>query len=321
MTTHSTTHSTTTEATQLTARTRWRYRCGPDLDGYGFIAPAALIVICTIVYPFFLSIWFSLSDARIGEPGRWVGLENFIYLITSDDVFLLTVRNTLLFAIISVVLKSVLGLLAALLLQRVLAFKRLLRGAILVPFIAPTGLTTLGWWLIFDPTYSHINWLLQNLWPLNLLGLGPYVWLGNPNLALASCIFVNLWRGLPFFAITILAGLVAIPTELYEAAETDGASTLRSFWHVTLPLLQPVLGIVILFSTIFTLADFNIVFVLTRGGPMNSTHLFSTYSYVTGIANHEIGLGAAVSLFLFPILWFGVVFQLRLVRRASGYST
>lgn len=311
--THSTTRSTT--------RSRWRYQMGPDFDGYGFIAPAAIIVICMIVYPFFLSIWFSLSDARIGEKGEWVGLENFIYLLTMDDVFLLTVRNTLLFAISSVVLKSIFGLGAALLLQRTLAFKRFLRGAILVPFIAPTGLTTLGWWLIFDPTYSHINWLLQNLWPLNLLGLGPFVWLGNANLALASCILVNIWRGLPFFTITILAGLVAIPIELYEAAETEGASARRAFWHITLPLLQPVLGIVILFSTIFTLADFNIVFVLTRGGPMNSTHLFSTYSYVTGVANHDIGLGAAISLFLFPILWLGVVFQLKLVRKASGYST
>ena len=217
--------------------------------------------------------------------------------------------------------KSVFGLIAALLLQRILVLKRLLRGTILVPFIAPAGLTTLGWWLIFDPTYSHINWLLQNFWPLNLLGLGPYVWLGNPTLALASCIMVNLWRGLPFFAITLLAGLVAIPSELYEAAETDGASPLRAFWHVTLPLLQPVLSIVILFSTIFTLADFNIVFVLTRGGPMNSTHLFATYSYVTGIASHEISLGAAISLFLFPILWFGVIFQLKLVRKASDFNT
>jgi multiple sugar transport system permease protein len=299
---------------------RWRRTCGPDLDGYGFILPAAIIIVCLVVYPFFLALWFSLSDAVIGERGRWIGLENFIYILTRDDIFRQTLRNTVIFAISSVVLKSVFGLGAALLLQRTTVCKRFFRGSILVPFVAPTGLTTLGWWLILDPTYSHINWMLKHVWPLSLLGLGPYLWLGNPQLALASCVLVNVWRGLPFFAVTIFAGLVAIPTELYEAADTEGATTFRKFLHITLPLLRPVLAIVILFSTIFTLADFNIVYVLTRGGPMNSTHLFATYSFTVGILNHEIGLGAAISLFLFPILLFCVIFQLKMVRRASSYS-
>lgn len=295
-------------------------RFGPDLDGYGFILPAVIVIICLLVYPFFLALWFSLSNAVIGDPGQWIGLENFIYLLTQDDIFYLTVRNTLLFAISSVVLKSTFGLGAALLLQRATKFKRFFRGAILLPFVAPTGLTTLGWWLIFDPTQSHINWALEHVWPLNLLGLGPYLWLGNPTLALTSCIVVNFWRGLPFFVVTIFAGLMSIPLELYEAADTEGATTFRKFWHITLPLLQPVLAIVILFSTIFTLADFNIVFVLTRGGPMNSTHLFATYSYTVGILNHEVALGAAVSLFLFPLLLLIVVFQLKLVRKSSSYG-
>lgn len=307
------------EAAALTRR-RWRQALGPDLDGYGFILPAVIITVCLVVYPFCLAVWFSLSDAMIGEPGRWVGLENFRYILTMDSIFLQTLKNTLIFAVSSVVLKSLFGLGAALLLQRATKLKRFFRGAILVPFVAPTGLTTLGWWLIFDPTYSHINWLLAHVWPLNLLGLGPYSWLGDPVLALASCITVNFWRGLPFFAMTIFAGLVAIPNELYEAADTEGASTFRKFWHITLPLLRPVLAVVILFSTIFTLADFNIVYVLTRGGPMNSTHLFATYSFTLGILNHEIGLGAAVSLFLFPLLFFVVIFQLKMVRRESSYG-
>ena len=310
----------TTVETAVPWQRRWRRRAGPDLDGYGFILPAVVIMVCLVVYPFFLALWFSLSDAVIGEKGHWVGLENFVYILTADDIFLATVRNTLIFAVSSVVLKSLLGLGAALLLQRATVCKRFFRGAILVPFVAPTGLTTLGWWLIFDPTYSHINWALAHIWPLKLLGLGPYLWLGNPTLALFSCILVNLWRGLPFFAITIFAGLVAIPTELYEAADTEGANSYRKFLHITLPLLVPVLAIVILFSTIFTLADFNIVFVLTRGGPMNSTHLFATYSYTVGILNHEIGLGAAISLFLFPILLLVVIVQLKLVRKASSYG-
>ena len=219
------------------SRQRWRRSFGPDLDGFGFILPAVIIMACLVVYPFFLAIWFSLSDAVIGEQGQWVGLENFMYLFgimyegeglpwylkftgfswdlsLADDIFLMTLRNTLLFAIFSVVLKGVFGLGAALLMQRATRMKRFIRGSILVPFVAPTVLTTLGWWLIFDPTYSHINWLLANVWPLNLLGLGPFQWLGNPNLALSSVIFVNFWRGMPFFAVTIFAGLVAIPDQL-----------------------------------------------------------------------------------------------------------
>lgn len=296
---------------------RW---VGPDLDGYGFVLPAAVIMICLVVYPFCLAVYFSMSDAFIGEPSEFIGLENFWYILTVDDVFPLTIRNTLLFAFFSVLFKVVLGISAALLLQKALRLRRFWRGALLIPFVAPTALTTLGWWLIFDPTYSQINWLLANAWPFTWFEMGPYQWLGNPELALAACIFVNIWRGLPFFIITILAGLVAIPQHLYEAAEIDGASAWRQFWNITLPLLRPVLAIIILFSTIFTLADFNIVFVLTRGGPFNSTHLFATYSYVTGIVNHEIGLGAAVSLFLFPILVIFVVVLLRMVRRDSSYE-
>lgn len=302
------------------ARRRWRRALGPDLDGYGFILPALIIMVCLIVYPFCLAIWFSLSDAVIGEKGKWVGLENFLYIIELDDIFWLTIRNTILFAVTSVVFKSIFGLGAAILMQRATKLKRFIRGSILVPFVAPTVLTTLGWWLIFDPTYSHINWILKNVWPLSLLGLGPYQWLGDPTLALISCVTVNFWRGLPFFAVTIFAGLVAIPQQLYEAAETDGASTWRKFWHITLPLLRPVMAVVVLFSTMFTLADFGIVYTLTRGGPMNSTHLFATYSFTVGILNHEIGLGAAISLFLFPLLLIVVIIQLKMVRKETSYG-
>ncbi|NKC12851.1 MAG: ABC transporter permease subunit [Gammaproteobacteria bacterium] len=293
---------------------------GPDIDGYGFIFPAAFIMVALIVYPFCLAVYFSLSDAFIGHPSEFIGFENFIYILTEDDIFWITIKNTLLFAFYSVLFKIVFGMLAALLLLKALRLKKFWRGSLLIPFVAPTALTTLGWWLIFDPTYSHINWILENVWPFDALGIGPYQWLGDPDIALYACIFVNIWRGLPFFIITILAGLVSIPEHLYEAAEIDGATAWDKFWKITLPLLRPILAIVILFSTIFTLADFNIVFVLTRGGPINSTHLFATYSYVTGIANHEIGLGAAISLFLFPMLVAIVIFLLRLVRRDSSYE-
>jgi multiple sugar transport system permease protein len=153
-----------------------------------------------------------------------------------------------------------------------------------------------------------------------MFGWGPYNFLGEPTLAMASVIFVNIWRGIPFFIITILAGLMSIPEHLYDAAEIDGASTWRKFYSITLPLLRPVLAIIILFSTIFTLGEFNIIYVLTRGGPMNSTHLFSTYSFTLGILNHEIALGAAVALFLFPILVVTVIVLLRMVRRDTSHE-
>jgi multiple sugar transport system permease protein len=298
---------------------RMRRFLGPDIDGYGFVLPAAIVMLALIVYPFGLAIYFSLSDGLIGDARHWIGLDNFRWIL-GDEIFHRTIRNTIIFAVTSVVLKSVFGLGLAVLLQRATRFKRFFRGSILIPFVAPTALTTLGWWLIFDPTYSHINWALQHIWPINLLGLGPYQWLGEETLALSACVFVNFWRGLPFFAVTIFAGLVAIPTQIYEAAETDGATGWGKFWHITLPLLRPVLAVVILFSTIFTLADFNIVYVLTRGGPMNSTHLFATYSFTEGILNHEIGLGAAISLFLFPLLLAVVIYQLRMVRKESSYG-
>lgn len=287
---------------------------GPDVDGFGFILPAAFVMVALVVYPFCLAVYFSLSDAFIGEPSEFIGLENFEYIIFEDDIFLITIRNTLYFGFFSVLFKIVFGMLAALLLLRALKWKKFWRGSLLVPFVAPTALTTLGWWFIFDPTYSHVNWVLEGF------GFEGYHWLGDPDLAIWVCIFVNIWRGLPFFIITILAGLVSIPEYLYEAAEIDGATAWDKFWKITVPLLRPVLAIVILFSTIFTLAEFNIIFVLTRGGPINSTHLFATYSYVTGIGNHEIGLGAAISLFLFPILVVTVIGLLRMVRRDTSYE-
>ena len=302
-------------------RAQWRKSLGPDIDGYGFVLPATVIMVCLVVYPFCLAVWFSLSDAWIGmEDTSFIGLENFVYLLTEDDIFLKTVRNTLLFAFCSVVLKVIFGIGAAVLLVQAQFMKLFIRGALLVPFVAPTALTTLGWWLIFDPTYSQLNWFFEHVWPFSALGIGPFQYLGDPNLALASCILVNFWRGLPFFIITIFAGLVAIPQSLYEAADIDGATSWAKFWHITLPLLRPVLAIVILFSTVFTLAEFNIVFVLTRGGPMNSTHLFATYSFMTGIVNREIGLGAAIALFLFPMLFVIVIAMLRMVRRGASHE-
>jgi multiple sugar transport system permease protein len=210
--------------------------------------------------------------------------------------------------------KLVFGISLALLLNQQLWFQRLIRGALLLPWVIPTALSTLGWWWMFNSLYSVVNWTGIALGLMDPPGPN---WLGQKYYAMTAVVLVNIWRGLPFFAITILAGLVAIPKELYEAAEADGAGAAARFWHVTLPLLKPVMAIVILFSTIFTFSDFNIVYVLTHGGPINSTHLFATLARQIGLESGQLGQGAAISLYLFPVLALVVWVQLRFVRRQA----
>src|SRR5262245_6235369 len=282
---------------------------------YAFIAPAFFLLVVLVGYPFVLSVWFSLSDARVGNTGSFVGLDNFSRLLSSP-IFLQTLQNSIVFTAAALAAKTLLGIGLALLLFRVARFKRLIRGAVLLPFIVPTALSALVWWWMFEPLYSVVNWTLKSLHLIT----HDIPWLPDPYLAMFTVVLVNVWRGLPFFAITLLAGLVAIPRELYEAAESDGAGPIARFWHIPLPLLRPVRPRVALFSTIFTLSDFNIVYVLTRGGPMNMTHLFATYSFALGLQGGQIGQGAAVSLFLFPILLIVVFVQLRLVRKAALYE-
>ena len=283
---------------------------GDAAVAYTFVAPAFFLLLFLVAYPFALSVWFSLSDARVGDAGGFIGLDNFQRLLTSS-IFLQTLQNSIVFTALALGLKTVFGMALALLLFRITYFKRLIRGAVLLPFIVPTALSTLVWWWMFEPLYSVVNWTLRALHVVN----HDIPWLPDPYLAMFSVILVNTWRGLPFFAITLLAGLVAIPRELYEAAESDGAGPIGRFWHVTVPLVKPVLAVVILFSTIFTFSDFNIVQILTRGGPMNTTHLFATLAYQIGLQGGNLGQGAAISLFLFPMLAMVVFLQLRYIRR------
>jgi multiple sugar transport system permease protein len=278
--------------------------------GYLVIAPALILLLVLVAYPFFIAIGLSVQDKVVGKPGTFVGLGNFLTLLQSQ-IFRQTLGNSFVFTLASVACKIVLGMTLALLLNRSIRAKNFFRGAVLLPWIVPTALSTLAFLWIFDATYSIINWVLVRL---GIIEQG-ILWLGKPYLAMFAVILVNTWRGMPFFAISILAGLVSIPQELYEAAKTDGAGTIAQFWHITLPLLKPVLLVVVLFSTIFTFSDFNIVYVLTRGGPVNSTHLFATYAHQTGLVSARIGEGAAVSLFLFPILVVVIFLQLRLLRR------
>ena len=282
-----------------------------DFLGPLFVTPALILLLVLVAYPFCMALYFALSDAFIGRPSRFIGLQNFVNLWQSD-AFRQTFQNAFVFTGAAVAIKIVMGLALALLLNQQLWFTRLVRGAVLLPWVIPTALSTLGWWWMFNSLYSVVNWSGIALGLMDPPGPN---WLGQKYYAMAAVVTVNVWRGLPFFAISILAGLVAIPKELYEAAEADGAGPLARFWFVTLPLLKGVLAIVILFSTIFTFSDFNIVYVLTHGGPINSTHLFATLARQVGLETGRIGQGAAISLYLFPVLAFVVYAQLRFVRK------
>jgi multiple sugar transport system permease protein len=282
-----------------------------EVFGYGLILPALAVLVALVAFPFGMAIYFSLSDYWVGSPGGFVGLANYREIL-GNEIFRQTVQNSFVFTAIALTLKTVLGVWLAVLLARPVRFKRLIRGAVLLPFVIPTALSTLGWLWMFDSLYSVVNWTAIRLGVISPPGPN---WLGQATYAMIAVIVVNVWRGLPFFAITTLAGLMAVPREYYEAAEVDGAGSWQRFWRVTLPLLKPVLAVVILFSTIFTFGDFNIVYVLTRGGPMNTTHLFATLAYQVGLSGGNLGQGAAIALFIFPLLGAVVFFQLRYIRK------
>ncbi len=280
-------------------------RLGPLL-----LVPALALLTVLTLYPFVLGIWFSVSDKTIGGVSeQFVGLQNFRNLL-GDTIFQRTVWNTLVYSVTTVALKGIGGMALALLLNQYFPLRRFVRAALLLPWIVPTALSTLAWLWIFDPTFSVINWCL-----VNLFGLPRLNWLGDSALAMTSIIVVNVWRGVPFFAISILAGLQTIAEELYEAASIDGADAVRRFWHITLPLVRPVLLLVTLFSFIWTVADFQLVYVLTRGGPANSTHLFGTLAYQIAVFASKLGQGAAISLFMLPFLLLCIVVVLWQIRK------
>ncbi|MBM3220154.1 MAG: sugar ABC transporter permease [Candidatus Rokubacteria bacterium] len=286
------------------------------ITGVALILPALFWISLLVAYPFAMALYYSVSNTVVGGgSGTFVGLANFTALL-DDGSFRQTLQNSVVFTVSAVAAKAVLGVMLALILHRTLRLKRLIRGLVLLPFVIPTALSTLGWLWMFDSLYSVITWTVNRV-VLGPIGFAPLEvnWLGSPALAMAAVIVVNIWRGLPFFAVTVLAGLTAIPTEFYEAAEVDGAGRWGRFWHVTYPLLKPILAVVVLFSTIFTFADFNIVYVLTRGGPQESTHLFATLSHALAFGSMQLGRGAAVSLFMFPVLVVVVALQLHYLQR------
>jgi multiple sugar transport system permease protein len=281
--------------------------------GWVLLAPTLVLLGLFIAYPFVKGVWLSLTATTVGNPGDFVGFRNFVK-IWNDSIFQRASYNTLVYTGIATIGKLALGMWLALLLNRHFKGKRLVRASMLLPFIVPTVLSTFAWKWMFDPTFSVLNWSLYHL-GLITTRVG---WLTDPTLALFSVIVVNVWRGMPFYAITLLAGLQTVSPELHEAAAIDGANAWQRFWRITWPLLLPVTMVVTLFSVIQTFADFQLVYVLTGGGPANSTHLFATYAYQIGIITGLLGEGAAASLAMFPILFLIVVIQLWYIRRVEG---
>jgi multiple sugar transport system permease protein len=265
--------------------------------GVILMIPGVILLMVFMAYPFFLGIWLSMSDSMIGRIGRFIGLRNFADLLT-DSIFLQTTRNTFTYALITVPFKAVLGLGLALALNNRMRFSNPMRAVVMMPWIVPTALSTLGWFMIFDPVFSPISWLLRQMGVINK----NINFLGDPGLAIAMLCLVNIWRGIPFFGITILAGLQAVPQELHEAAAIDGANAWHRFRHVTIPAIKGIALIASLLSIIWTFADFQLIYILTKGGPANQTHIFGTYAYQIGLSATEIGMGAAIALYMFPIL-------------------
>jgi multiple sugar transport system permease protein len=278
------------------------------------MTPTLVLLAVFIAYPFVKGVELSVTDAKVGVPGVFVGLDNFKAL-ANDSIFRVAVWNTFVYTGVTTVFKLALGLWLALLLNRHFKGKALTRAFVLLPFIIPTVLSTFAWKWMFDPTFSVINWTLFRLGLIT----GRINWLGDPALAMISVMIVNVWRGVPFYAISLLAGLQTINPELQEAAAIDGARPWQRFLHVTWPLLLPVTMVVVLFSIIQTFADFQLVYILTGGGPANATHLFATYAYQIGVGTGLLSQGAAVSLAMFPVLLVVVIVQLLYIRRVETH--
>lgn len=274
-----------------------------------FMIPGLLILFIFMGYPFVYGIYISMTDAFVGFPGeQFIGTENYQRLL-DDPVFLKTVRNTMVYGFGTVPFKLLLGLSLALVLNQQFRFSRVFRAFLLLPWIVPTAISSLAFLMLYSGVLSPISWVLENMGLIN----GNINFLGKPVNAIVSLCLANIWRGVPFFGVSILAGLQAVPDELNEAAALDGANVWQRFWVVTWPVIRNITLIATLFSIIWTFADFQLIYVLTKGGPANSTHIFGTYAYQT-LGYTDLGTAAAISLYMFPLLAILAIFLLRFIR-------
>jgi multiple sugar transport system permease protein len=266
--------------------------------------PAGVLLLLFLTYPLGLGTWLGFTDTRVGRAGVWVGLDNFRNLF-GDSIAQLSLFNTLFYTAVASVFKFALGLWLALLLNRHMPFKSLIRAVVLLPFIVPTALSAIAFWWIYDSQFSVISWAL-----LKMGLIDRYIdFLGEPWNARLSVIAANIWRGVPFVAICLLAGLQTISPSLYEAAALDGATSWQRFRFVTLPLLTPIIAVVMTFSVLFTFTDFQLIYVITRGGPLNATHLMATLSFQRAIPGGSLGEGAALATLMVPFLLAAIFFS------------
>ena len=272
--------------------------------GWAFMLPAAVLLLLFLTYPLGLGTWLGFTDAKIGRAGEWIGLENFSFLIT-DSVTQLALFNTLFYTVVASIFKFMLGLWLAILLNKNLPFKSFFRAVVLLPWIVPTALSALAFWWLYDAQFSVISWVLVKMGLIDR-----YIdFLGNPWNARFSTVAANVWRGVPFVAISLLAGLQTISPSLYEAAAIDGATPFQQFRFITLPLLTPIIAVVMTFSVLFTFTDFQLIYVLTRGGPLNATHLMATLSFQRAIPGGSLGEGAAIATMMIPFLLGAIMFS------------
>ncbi|HTO43069.1 MAG TPA: sugar ABC transporter permease [Burkholderiales bacterium] len=271
--------------------------------------PLILTIVLLVIYPAFYSIFLSMLNKSME---RFVGFANYVFLF-KRETFWMVVKQSVIFAVSAVFFKALIGFCVAHFVHNVpTKGQRKWRGMLLVPWVIPPAMSTLAWLWLFDPSYSAFNWVLERI------GLDAVPWLGNPYWARFAVILVNVWFGAPFFLIMYLAALKSVPEQLYEAAAIDGANWWQKLWFVTLPMMRNIIAITVLFSLIVTFANFDIVRVLTNGGPVDQTHVFATWAFKLGIESGDIPLGACVSLFMFPILAVAAIFILRGITRRGN---
>jgi len=283
-------------------RSRVKFMRRKSTIAFAMTLPLILIIGSLVVYPAFYSFYLAMLNKSME---RFVGLANFSFLFTRET-FWMVVKQSIIFAVTAVIFKALIGFFVAHFVHNIpVRGQRKWRGMLLVPWVIPPAMSTLAWLWLFDPSYSAFNWLLQKM------GANGVPWLGDPYWARFAVILVNVWVGAPFFMIMYLAALKSVPEQLYEAASIDGANWLQKMWFITLPMMRNIIAITVLFSLIVTFANFDIVRVLTNGGPVDQTQVFATWAFRVGIESNDIPLGACVSLFMFPILAVAAIFILR----------
>ena len=305
--------------TATLAPARWSRRTlalDQALFGYALLLPSGLLMVILVGVPFLRALWLSFHKKLLGaEDAPWIGAQNYAALV-SDPTFWQAVENTFIFTVASIVCKLALGVVIALILNETLPLRNLWRSIVMLPYAMPTLVSVLVWKWMYNDVAGVLNYLATQA----KLTDHPILWLGDPHIALPSVIAVNVWRGFPFFVITILAGLQTVPQELYDAAKVDGAGVWARFRQVTVPGILPVIAVVTLFSSILTFNDFSIIWILTQGGPGNATQVLATLTYKISIPGLELGKGVAVSVLMLPILVGLIILLNRFIARREEYA-